>query len=78
MEDKTPTQALQLGFELALKERDEALRENARLQDDRSHAIRQAQSMKKERDQLMVSLDSLVGRSPKLSNRSVFNANAHC
>jgi len=33
--DKKPTQALQLGFELALKERDAVLRENARAIEER-------------------------------------------
>ena len=68
-EDKTPTQALQLGFELALKERDAVLRENARAVEERDLALRQFEEMKQERDRALLGLESKVGKSPKLSNK---------
>ena len=69
MEDKSPTEALQLGFELAEKERDAALREKGQFQEERDEMVRQYHEMKKERDQALNSLSDLATRSPKISNR---------
>ena len=60
--DKKPTQALQLGFELALKERDAVLRENARAVEERDQAVRRAQQLKTERDQALASLENIGSR----------------
>ena len=70
-ETQNPTQALQLGFELALKERDAALRENVRAQEERDLALRQIHEMRHERDQTLTDVDPRLPRSPKLSNRWV-------
>ncbi|XP_012946538.1 uncharacterized protein LOC106014057, partial [Aplysia californica] len=56
-EENPPTQALQLGFELALKERDAVLRDNARTQEERDDALRQLDKVKAERDQALAALD---------------------
>ncbi|XP_013406126.2 tight junction protein ZO-1-like isoform X4 [Lingula anatina] len=72
-EDKTPTQALQLGFELALKERDAVLRENARAMEERDQAIRHYQEMKDERDRALAGLESVAGKAQKISNRDDLN-----
>ena len=69
VEDKSPTEALQLGFELALKERDAAVREKGQFQEERDEMMRQYHEMKKERDQALNSLSDLATRSPKISNR---------
>ena len=62
-ENKKPaTQALQLGYELALKERDAMLRENAIAVKEREEALRLAQQLKSERDQALASLDNLSER----------------
>ena len=68
-ENQNPTQALQLGFELALKERDAALRENVRAQEERDLALRQIHEMRQGRDQSLEHLDGHHSRSPKMSNR---------
>jgi len=62
-DEKTPTQALQHGFELALKERDAVLRENAKAIEERDQALRQLQLLKTERD--ITGLENLSGKSPK-------------
>ncbi|XP_035670919.1 tight junction protein ZO-1-like isoform X5 [Branchiostoma floridae] len=59
-EEKSPSKALQLGFELALKERDAVLRENALALKERDTAMKQYQEMKHERDQALASLESLT------------------
>lgn len=64
-----PTQALQLGFELALKERDAALRENARAMEERDVVMRQFHELRQERDQALAAMDTRLTRSPKLSNK---------
>lgn len=61
-ENPPPTQALQLGFELALKERDAVLRENAKTQEERDEAVRQLEQMKSERDK---ALDQLHNKHRK-------------
>ncbi|CAH1251528.1 TJP1 [Branchiostoma lanceolatum] len=58
-EEKSPSKALQLGFELALKERDAVLRENALALKERDTAMKQYQEMKHERDRALASLESL-------------------
>ena len=71
-EKSGPTQALQIGFELALKERDAVLRENVRAVEERDQALRQYAAMKNERDWVMSSLEGrAAGISPKMNNRSV-------
>ncbi|GFO31761.1 tight junction protein zo-1-like [Plakobranchus ocellatus] len=47
-EENPPTQALQLGFELALKERDAVLRDNARAQEERDAALRELEALRAE------------------------------
>ncbi|KAK3743257.1 hypothetical protein RRG08_043968, partial [Elysia crispata] len=47
-EENPPTQALQLGFELALKERDAVLRDNARAQEERDQALRELDALRAE------------------------------
>jgi len=64
--DTAATPALQLGLELALRERDTALRENARAIEDRNVAQRQFEAMRLARDQALSD-----GRSNKPSNRWV-------
>ncbi|XP_064596394.1 tight junction protein ZO-1-like [Liolophura sinensis] len=64
-EDQTPTQALQLGFELALKERDEVLREKSRALEERDQALRQVQQMREERDKAVASLETTAGKAAK-------------
>ncbi|GAB1606303.1 tight junction protein ZO-1-like isoform X4 [Argonauta hians] len=66
--DCPPSQALQLGFELALKERDAVLRENAKAVEERDSALRQYHLMKNERDQALHGLENLTGKSTKASN----------
>ncbi|XP_063437039.1 tight junction protein ZO-1-like isoform X2 [Mytilus trossulus] len=58
-DEKGPTKALQLGFELALKERD--------------HALRQLQQVKTERDSALASLDNLEGKNKTPSKSSDSN-----
>ncbi len=70
-DDKHPTQALQLGFELALKERDAVLREKAKALEERDSAIRHLQQFKSERDNALASLENLTGKPAKLSNAYV-------
>ncbi|XP_077993020.1 tight junction protein ZO-1-like isoform X2 [Glandiceps talaboti] len=59
-EGKTPTKALQLSFEMALKERDAVLRENAQALMERDSARKQYEEMKYERDRALASLESLT------------------
>ncbi|GFR75570.1 tight junction protein ZO-1-like [Elysia marginata] len=47
-EENPPTQALQLGFELALKERDAVLRDNAKAQEERDQALRELEALRAE------------------------------
>ncbi|XP_052096384.1 tight junction protein ZO-1-like isoform X11 [Mytilus californianus] len=58
-DEKGPTKALQLGFELALKERD--------------HALRQLQQVKTERDSALASLDNIEGKNKTPSKSSDSN-----
>ncbi|KAH9508486.1 hypothetical protein Btru_055324, partial [Bulinus truncatus] len=67
-EDNPPTQALQLGFELALKERDAVLRENARSQETRDDALRQLEAVKRERDQALSDLEIFTSRSGRVTD----------
>lgn len=60
--EKKPTQALQLGFELALKERDAVLRENAKAIEERDQAVRRAQILQTERDKALASLENLASK----------------
>lgn len=69
VEGKSPQEALQLGFELALKERDAALRDKSQIQEERDDVIKQYHDMRKERDQALNSLSDMAARSPKISNR---------
>ncbi|ESO89730.1 hypothetical protein LOTGIDRAFT_164752 [Lottia gigantea] len=71
-DDDKPSQALQLGFELALKDRDAVLREKAKASEERDNAIRQLQQVKSERDQAINSLENLTGKPAKLSNTKKF------
>ncbi|XP_050399487.2 tight junction protein ZO-1 isoform X3 [Patella vulgata] len=71
-DDDKPSQALQLGFELALKDRDAVLREKAKATEERDNAIRQLQQVKSERDQAITSLENLTGKPAKLSNTKRF------
>ncbi|GBN57664.1 hypothetical protein AVEN_241350-1 [Araneus ventricosus] len=64
--DNGTTNNLKLGLQLALKERDSVLRENAAAVQQRESALRQYSEMKHERDRAIANLESL---SPKLSNR---------
>ncbi|CAL1264673.1 unnamed protein product [Larinioides sclopetarius] len=64
--DNGSTNNLKLGLQLALKERDSVLRENAAAVQQRESALRQYSEMKHERDRAIANLESL---SPKLSNR---------
>ncbi|XP_055873849.1 tight junction protein ZO-1-like isoform X3 [Biomphalaria glabrata] len=68
VEDNPPTQALQLGFELALKERDAVLRENARAQEARDEALRQLEAVKRERDQAVSHLENYTSKSGKVTD----------
>ena len=61
-DEKKPTQALQLGFELALKERDAVLRENAKAMEERDQAILRAEQFKTERDKALASLDNIASK----------------
>ncbi|GBN82772.1 hypothetical protein AVEN_174642-2-1, partial [Araneus ventricosus] len=63
--DNGTTNNLKLGLQLALKERDSVLRENAAAVQQRESALRQYSEMKHERDRAIANLESL---SPKLSN----------
>ncbi|GFU28864.1 hypothetical protein NPIL_240421 [Nephila pilipes] len=63
--DNGSTNNLKLGLQLALKERDSVLRENAAAVQQRESALRQYSEMKHERDRAIANLESL---SPKLSN----------
>ncbi|XP_076324782.1 tight junction protein ZO-1-like isoform X4 [Tachypleus tridentatus] len=67
-EDKAASQALKLGLELALRERNSVLRENAQAREERDKAMRQCQDMKIERDRAMASLGGL---SPKFTNKEL-------
>ncbi|CAL1548287.1 unnamed protein product [Lymnaea stagnalis] len=67
-EDNPPTQALQLGFELALKERDAVLRENARAQEERDDALRKLETLRTERDQALASLETIATKQGKLKD----------
>ncbi|XP_059173109.1 tight junction protein ZO-1-like isoform X2 [Physella acuta] len=67
-DDNPPTQALQLGFELALKERDAVLREKAKAQEERDTALRQLESIRGERDQALASLENLTTKHGKLKD----------
>ncbi|KAH3809975.1 hypothetical protein DPMN_138357, partial [Dreissena polymorpha] len=71
--EKKPTQALQLGFELALKERDAVLRENAKAIQERDKAMRQAQQFLNERDKALASLENL---SAKRNNTPIIERRA--
>nr|XP_042908877.1 uncharacterized protein LOC122271488 [Parasteatoda tepidariorum] len=66
LEGSSSTNNLKLGLQLALKERDSVLRENAAAVQQRESALRQYSEMKNERDRAIANLESL---SPKLSNR---------
>ncbi|GFX29633.1 hypothetical protein TNCV_4777051 [Trichonephila clavipes] len=66
--DNGSTNNLKLGLQLALKERDSVLRENAAAVQQRESALRQYSEMKHERDRAIANLESL---SPKLSNRGI-------
>ncbi|GFQ92283.1 hypothetical protein TNCT_458951 [Trichonephila clavata] len=68
--DNGSTNNLKLGLQLALKERDSVLRENAAAVQQRESALRQYSEMKHERDRAIANLESL---SPKLSNRGEHN-----
>ena len=61
-DEKKPTQALQLGFELALKERDAVLRENAKALEERDQAMRRAKQLQNERDKALESLETLTSK----------------
>ncbi|XP_033725435.1 tight junction protein ZO-1-like isoform X4 [Pecten maximus] len=67
-DEKTPTQALQLGFELALKERDAVLRENAKAVEERDQALRELQQLRTERDSALHSIENLTGKPAKNTN----------
>ncbi|XP_041355918.1 tight junction protein ZO-1-like isoform X2 [Gigantopelta aegis] len=67
-DESKPTQALQLGFELALKERDAVLREKSKAVEERDVAIRHLQQLKSERDLAIASLEDLAGKLPKSGN----------
>ena len=67
-DDKSPTKALQLGFELALKERDAVLRENAKAIEERDEAIRELQDIKNQKVAVQASLENITGRAAKLNN----------
>ncbi|XP_054713756.1 tight junction protein ZO-1-like [Uloborus diversus] len=62
------TNNLKLGLQLALKERDSMLRENAAAVQQRESALRQYSEMKNERDRAIANLESL---SPKLTAREL-------
>ncbi len=73
-EGSTPSQALQLGYELALRERDAVMRESARareegarVREERDHALRQMEDVRRQRDQAL----SLVKVNGKVNNRWV-------
>ncbi|XP_052785873.1 tight junction protein ZO-1-like isoform X7 [Mya arenaria] len=70
--EKKPTQALQLGFELALKERDAVLRENARAIEDRDRAVQRAKQLLSERDRALASLENLAAKqnTPQIERRA--------
>ncbi|XP_064644896.1 tight junction protein ZO-1-like isoform X2 [Lineus longissimus] len=71
-EESSPTRALQLGFELALKERDAVLRENAKALEVRDLALREMEALKSDRDRVVSNLESITGRrSPKQNNRDM-------
>ena len=55
--------SLQHGYELALKERDAALREHARSQEDYNLALKQAQALRTERDQALDKLNQLQDKT---------------
>ncbi|GIY75296.1 CARD domain-containing protein [Caerostris extrusa] len=67
--DNGSTNNLKLGLQLALKERDSVLRENAAAVQQRESALRQYSEMKHERDRAIANLESL---SPKLSRYTAF------
>ncbi|BFZ25795.1 hypothetical protein BsWGS_28834 [Bradybaena similaris] len=73
--ENPPTQALQLGFELALKERDAVLRENAKAQEERDVVIRQLKQVMKERDLALLSLENLTGKQANLKDKQ-FESNS--
>ncbi|XP_071033804.1 tight junction protein ZO-1 isoform X2 [Parasteatoda tepidariorum] len=74
LEGSSSTNNLKLGLQLALKERDSVLRENAAAVQQRESALRQYSEMKNERDRAIANLESL---SPKLSNRVSENNHHH-
>jgi hypothetical protein len=68
-DERSPTRALQLGFELALKERDAVLRENAKALEERDVALRENEVLKSDRDRGVASLETVKGRkSLKMNN----------
>ncbi|KAL8584046.1 hypothetical protein ACOMHN_022386 [Nucella lapillus] len=66
--EEADSQALQLGFELALKERDAALRDKACAQEDLVEAQRRLDTLQTERDQALRSLSA--SKSPSLKGKT--------
>uniref|UniRef100_T1J863 CARD domain-containing protein n=1 Tax=Strigamia maritima TaxID=126957 RepID=T1J863_STRMM len=68
-EDKAPSQALKMGFELALKERDAVLREKAQAVKERDDAWYRYTEMKDERDRALANLDNLATNNRQSMSR---------
>ena len=52
-DEQNPTQELQNCFELTLKERDAALRDNARILEERNQLAQQLEALRSDRDQAL-------------------------
>ena len=63
------SEALQLGLQLALQERDAALRHNLRTEEERTHVWEQYEEMRYERNRALASLENLTGKSSTFSDR---------
>lgn len=62
------THTLQVGYELAMKERDAAIRENSRIADDLNDARRKVDALQAERNRLVNNLENLSSRLDKPTN----------
>ncbi|XP_025081792.1 tight junction protein ZO-1-like isoform X3 [Pomacea canaliculata] len=67
------THTLQVGYELAMKERDAAIRENSRIADDLNDARRKVDALQAERNRLVNNLENLSSRLDKPTNPKRFD-----
>ena len=67
-DERNPTQALQIGYALALKERDALLRDKALALEEKDEVFRQLQLVKSERDSALANLENITGKPSKNTN----------